>query len=134
MVLHPYLEKYKSHVADLRWVQVLFEDKVPDDAIAIKSFMVKIESYRSIISLNLIKPQYQTSYIISNETEKTESNECETYFEQYVERIQSQESLPYPDGFKDVISSAEKGDTIQILMSRTKKSMKVEQSSYVKNL
>ena len=69
MVLHPYLEKYKSHVADLRWIHVLFEFDVPDDVIAIKSFLVQIQAYRSHLSLNIIKPQYQTSYIISNKTE-----------------------------------------------------------------
>ena len=45
-----------------------------------------------------------------------------------------QESLPFPDGFKDVISSVESGDKIQILMSRTQKSIKKDESSYVKNL
>lgn len=38
-----------------------------------------------------------------------------------------------PDGFKDIISSVESGDTIKILMSRTKTTMSNENSSYVKN-
>lgn len=133
IVLHPYLAKYKSHVADLRWVQVLYEYTLPPNAIAIKSLLLKIESYRSIISLNIVKPQYQTSYIISNETD-TADNANEIYFEKYVEHDVIQEQLPFPDGFKDVISSVESGDTIKILMSRTQKSIKKELSSYVKNL
>lgn len=40
IVLHPFLGQYKSHVADLRWVQVLYEYKVPANCIAIKSFLL----------------------------------------------------------------------------------------------
>jgi hypothetical protein len=58
MVLHPYLKEYKTHLADYKWVQVIYEFKVPDDVIAIKSFALKLESYRAIISLNIIKPMY----------------------------------------------------------------------------
>ena len=84
IVLHPYLAKYKSHVADLRWVQVLYEYTLPPNCIGIKSFLLQIESYRSIISLNIVKPQYQTSYIISNESDTAE-NANDFYFEKYME-------------------------------------------------
>jgi hypothetical protein len=43
---------------------------VPDDVIALKSFVLKIGSYRAIISLNIKKPMYQTSYVITKEQEK----------------------------------------------------------------
>jgi hypothetical protein len=52
----------------------------------------------------------------------------------YQEKAVPQEQLPFPDGFSDIISSVESGDTIKILMSRTKESIKKELSSYVKNL
>lgn len=130
-MLHPFLEKYKSYVADLRWIQVLFEYKVPDDYIAIKSFLVQIEAYRSIISLNIVKTQYQTSYIISNETE---TDATDIYYERFIQKDVDQELLPFPDGFRDVISSVESGDTIQILMSRTRNSKYKEISSYIKNV
>jgi hypothetical protein len=58
MVLHPYLKEYKTHLSDYKWVQVIYEYKVPDDVIAIKSFAMKLESYRAIISLNITKPMY----------------------------------------------------------------------------
>jgi hypothetical protein len=67
IVLHPYLKEYKTHLADYKWVQVIYEFKVPDDVIAIKSFALKLESYRAIISLNIIKPMYQVGYVISRE-------------------------------------------------------------------
>lgn len=132
IVLHPFLAKYKSHVADLRWIQVLYEYTVPENAIAVKSFLLQIESYRTHISLNIKKPQYQTSYVISNEFD-TGENFNDFYFEKYKEHEMTQENLPAPDGFRDVISSVESGDTISILMSRTQKSIKQDLSSYVKN-
>lgn len=78
-----------------------------------------------------MKPQYQTSYIISNETD-TEVNDG--YTERFYEKEVSQDELPVPDGFQDVISSMEKGDKLMILMSRTKNTLHEKDSSYVKNL
>ena len=70
----------------------------------------------------IIKAHYQTSYIISNHNEKLNSNKAEVYMEVHKDSTNDQ----VPLGFKDVISSVESGDTIKILLSRSKKSFKTE--------
>ena len=57
---------------------------------------MQIESYKAVISLNIYKPQYQTSYVISNETD-TEVND--TYAEKFIDKGITQDELPFPDGF-----------------------------------
>jgi hypothetical protein len=44
---------------------------------------MRLESYRAIISLNIIKPMYQTSYVISKHQEKIDAQEI--YLELYKE-------------------------------------------------
>lgn len=95
IVLHNYLTDFKSHVADLRWVQVIYDFEMPEDAVAIKSFVLKIGGYRSIISLNITKQHYQTSYIISNRLELVGQSQKdgggEIYVEKYYEKDEEQE-------------------------------------------
>ena len=82
-------------------MQQLFEFTLPGDCVAIKSFAVKIEKYRGIITLNITKPTYQVSYVISKEQEKLQGSE-EIYFEAYREDM-GNDSMPV--GFQDIISS-----------------------------
>lgn len=95
--------------------------------------MLKVQSYRAILSLNIVKSNYQTSYIISNETETVE-NVSDIYIEKYLEKELNIDGDNIPEGFKDIISSVESGDIIKILMSRNRKSIQKELSTYIKNL
>jgi hypothetical protein len=103
---------------------------VPPEAIAIRSFVLKIGSYRGIISLNISKPMYQTSYIISKDTEKLDEEKPEIYLETFKDVLNDNTLI----GFQDIINSAESGDTIQILLSRNKKSIDLNHSTFVKNV
>ena len=86
---------------------MIYEYKVPEDVIALKSFVLRLGSYRAIISLNIKKAMYQTSYIISKEHEKIDDVK-----EVYLEKTRESVNENLPIGFQDIVNSVESGDII----------------------